>query len=225
VDEVFGPLAAALLRLLALVVVLGGLGFQVGEFCEGERDGQRGGVALGEFELVHVDAVGQAEKTAGDAGAVDGGVDGPEGALLAGLTQGPADCALGGIDKALHFVGDSEATVDDLLVALIGEPALGAEALDMVEAALFTVLGVGLPALVALEDSGDGGLVESQGVGDPALGFAVELDPFEDQVVVVGGLPGAGRAGGGSGDGHGRAPIGFQIWDLGFGVRGRGETP
>jgi hypothetical protein len=87
--------------------------------------------------------------------------------------------------------GDPQATGQDQLVAVVGERALRPEALSRVEAALFALLGMGLPALVALNDAGDGGLADVEGISDPALGFAFHFDPLVDEVGVAVGLPGA----------------------------------
>src|SRR5262245_16697110 len=96
-------------------------------------------------------------------------------------------------------MGNAEATGQDQLVALVREPALGAEPLVRIEAAVFPRLGVGLPALDALNDPGDGGLVDAEEGGDLRLGFALHFGELEDQELVAGRLIGWMLASGGHG--------------------------
>jgi len=100
--------------------------------------------------------------------------------------------ALRGIAQVLHFAGDSHGAGDDPFVAFAGEPELGAEAFGAVERALLGRPAVGDPAFVAIDDAGDGGLVEIELVSDPGLLVAFKFDPAVDEAVAVGGGPGAG---------------------------------
>src|SRR5262245_16652188 len=94
---------------------------------------------------------------------------------------------------------NAEPTGQDQLVALVGEPALGAEPLVRIESAVFPCFGVGLPALDALDDAGDGGLIDAEEGGDLRLGFALEFGELEDEELVAGGLVGLALAGRGHG--------------------------
>ena len=122
---------------------------------QGER-GKRG--LLDELELVHVDAVGEAEVAGGEAAAVDHAVLGEDLGFGAGIAHRAADRALGGLDGLLHFSGDAEGGGENALVPLVGEPALGAEALVVRQPALLGRSAAGDPALVAFDRAGDGAL-------------------------------------------------------------------
>src|SRR5689334_20297140 len=100
-------------------------------------------------------------------------------------------------------MGNSEATGQDQLVALVSQPSLGAEALTGIKAAVFTGCGVGLPALDAVDDAGNGGLVDAEHGGDLGLGFALHFGELVDEELVAGGLIGLALAG----RGHGMAPV------------------
>src|SRR4029079_2421096 len=118
--------------------------------------------------------------------------------------------ALRDVAEAFHLVSDAEATGEDPLVALEGQPALGPQALARIEAAVFALFGVRLPALIALDDPRDGRLVDVKSLCHPVLRFAFESDPVVNEMVVVVGSPraaGTGLFGGGGGGGdHVGAP-------------------
>src|SRR5439155_9696760 len=161
--------------------------------------------------LLHVDPEGQPQETGRDAAAIDTCVLEADHALLAGALQRiRSRFLLALIGKTLHFPGNSEATGQNQLVALKGQPALSPQPLAAVEPAPVPLLGVGLPALIALDDPRDGGLIDAELGGDPALLLTFHFDPLEDQVGRLVGLPGAAGAGfGGGGCGrHGEAPGG-----------------
>jgi len=167
------------------------------------------GIEGGELELLHVDAESEAEEAADGAGAVEGGVDGADCVFFCAVVEGMGDGAFGGIDEAFHVLRNAHAAAEEELVAFVGEPALGAKAFGGVESAVFALAGVGLPALVSLDESGDGGLVDFKLLGDPGLGFAFHFDPVVDEVVGAVGGPGAAGGGGSGrvgGGGHGWAP-------------------
>src|SRR5262245_46427187 len=157
------------------------------------------GQYFGELQLVHVDSPGQAEEARGDAVAVDGAAFGTDFVLLTGIIDGPANRALGELGEAFHFMGNAEATGQDQLVALVGEPALGAEPLVRIEAAVFTGFGMRLPALDAVDDAGDGGLIDAEEGADVRLGFALHVGELVDEELVAGGLIGWMLASGGHG--------------------------
>jgi hypothetical protein len=93
-------------------------GFEVGE-----------GFLFEELELVHVDAVGEAEVAAGEAGAVEDGVLGADFELFGAALRVFFDVGAGDVDGILHFAGDAEGGGENPFVPLVGEPALGTEAL------------------------------------------------------------------------------------------------
>src|SRR5262249_46374192 len=99
-------------------------------------------------------------------------------------------------------MGNAEATGQDQLVALVGEPSLRREPLVRIEAAVFTRLCVRLPALDAVDDAGDGGLVDAEEGADFGLGFTLEFGELEYQELVAGGLVGWALIC----SGHGKAP-------------------
>src|SRR5439155_26211033 len=129
------------------------------------------------------------------AGAIDRGVFEADHALLAGAAQRISRrFLLAQIGETLHFSSNSEATGQNQLVPLKGQPALGPQPLAAIQAAPIPFFGMGLPALVALDDPRDGGLIDAELGGNPALPLAFHLDPLEDQMRRVGGLPGAAGA-------------------------------
>jgi hypothetical protein len=182
--------------------VEGGLVSFGGEFFFGKGLGRQIaalGQLLGEFQLVHVDAPGQAEEASGDAVAVDGSAFGADLLLLSRAIDGAANRVFGELGEAFHFVGYSQATGQDQLVALVGEPSLGREALVMIEAAVLAGLCVGLPALDALDDAGDSRLVDAEEGGDARLRFALHFGELVDEELIAGGLIGLMLAGRGHG--------------------------
>src|SRR5439155_16926685 len=88
-----------------------------------------------------------------------------------------------------------------------------------IEPAVLAILGMGLQALVALNDARDGRLDDVEHRGDLALRFALHFDPLEDQVGIAVGLPGAARMVVVVAGGHGFSPkerisdFKFQISD------------
>src|SRR5262249_12519062 len=143
---------------------------------------------------------------------VDGAAFGADFVLIRRAIDGPANRALGELGKAFHFVGNSEAAGQDQLIALVGEPSLRREPLVRIEAAVFTGFGVRLPALDAVDDAGDGGLVDAEEGADFRLRFALHFGQLEDEELVAGGLvtgggEGARGRGGDRGGGSGHSGL------------------
>lgn len=100
--------------------------------------------------------------------------------------------ASGGVAEVFHGGGEAEAARENPFVALDREVVLSAETLLTVQAAVLAGAAVGNPALIAIDDAGDGGLIEAHFGGCPGLAAAFEFDPAVDEGVAVGGGPGAG---------------------------------
>ena len=179
-----------------------GLGFFEGELFGGEGLGGGRLQGGGQLEVLHVDAVGQAEEARAHAGAIERCMVRADLDFAVGIAGVVQDRALGGVDRAFQLLGNPHAACDDQLVALVGEPAPGAETLGVIESAIFTLFGMGLPAFIALDDAGDGRLVDAEGGSDPGLGFAFEFDPLVDEVGVAVGLS------------SGRKCLVFRVWCL-----------
>ena len=102
-------------------------------------------VLLDELQLVHVDAMGQAEIAAGDGGAIDDSRGGGHLGFLRGASHIAADGALARFVVPLHFAGNSQAAGDDPFVAFVSHPAPGAETFIAAEAPVLGRSAVGDP--------------------------------------------------------------------------------